>query len=172
MEPDRVTLGRIVAVHGLAGEVAVRTENDDPANISRYGRMQWQEPGPRGRTRSLDLAGCRLHRGAALLKFEGIDDRDAAEPLVGGTLSISRSERLPPPDDAIYVADLIGMSVVTRAGDVVGRLTAVYPSGANDIYGVDTGGREVLIPAVEPIVTEVDLDARRITIDPPDGLLD
>ncbi|TPW11047.1 MAG: 16S rRNA processing protein RimM, partial [bacterium] len=102
----------------------------------------------------------------------GIDRREEAEELLGGTLSIPRNELLPAPDDAFYVSDLMGLDVVTVAGELVGPLTAVYPGSGHDVYGVDKGGREVLIPAVEPIVVSIDLVAHRMTIDPPEGLLD
>ncbi|MDZ4804491.1 MAG: ribosome maturation factor RimM [Candidatus Eisenbacteria bacterium] len=173
MNDSRVTLGRIIGVHGLAGELVVKTESDDPLNLRRYRSFQWNEPGGRqGRTRSIEMTECRVHRGAALVSFEGIEGREAAEELVGGTLCIPRSELLPPPDDAFYVADLMGLTVVTVAGETVGPLTAVYPGNGHDVYGVDKGGREVLIPAVEPIVVAIDLNARQMTIDPPEGLLD
>jgi len=173
VDEERVILGRIIGVHGLLGELVVRTESDDPMNLGRYGSFQWSEPGGRkGRTRSIRMTECRVHRGAALVSFEGVEDREAAEDLVGGTLSIPRSELLPAPDDSYYVADLMGLTVVTVAGETVGPLTAVYPGGGHDVYGVDKGGREVLIPAVEPIVVDIDLATRRMTIDPPEGLLD
>ena len=107
-----------------------------------------------------------------MASFEGIEDREAAEELVGGTLCIPRTELLPAPLDEFYVADLMGLTVVTVAGETVGSLTAVYPGNGHDVYGVDKGGREVLIPAVQPIVVTIDMAARRMTIDPPEGLLD
>ena len=166
-------LGRVIGVHGLAGDVVIRTENDDPMNIARYPRLQWLEPASRrSKDRSLELEACRIHRGAALVRFAGITDRDGAEELVGGTLAIPRSELLPAPEGTVYVADLIGITVVTTGGDTVGPLTAVYPGSGHDVYGVTKDGREVLIPAVEPIVVELDMDARRLVIDPPEGLLD
>jgi 16S rRNA processing protein RimM len=173
VDSDRVILGRVIGVHGLAGEVVIRTENDDPMNLARYARLHWLEPtGRRARDRSLELEECRVHRGAALVRFTGITDRDEAEELVGGMLAIPRSELLPAPEGTVYVADLIGIAVVTKDGTAVGPLTAVYPGGGHDVYGVTREGREVLIPAVEPIVVELDMDARRLVIDPPEGLLD
>ncbi len=173
MDDSQVILGRIIGVHGLGGEVVVRTESDDPLNLGRYGSFQWNELGKRpGRERPLQMTACRVHRGAALVSFEGVLDREAAEELVGGTLCIPRTEMLPAPDDEFYVADLMGLTVVTVAGETVGSLTAVYPGNGHDVYGVDKGGREVLIPAVEPIVVAIDLATRRMTIDPPEGLLD
>ena len=170
MSQDRVILGRIFAVHGLAGHVMVRTENDDPLNLGRYTSMILIEPG--GRERALTLAECGIHKHAARVRFKGINRREAAEELIGGQLFIPRSELLPPPDDAIYVADLMGAMVMTVAGETVGPLTAVYPGGGHDVYGVDKNGREVLIPAVFPIVVDFDRETHTITIDPPEGLLD
>jgi 16S rRNA processing protein RimM len=170
MTEERVTLGRIVGVHGLAGEVAVRTENDDPAAIGRYGSVLWIAP--RAAERRLTLTGLRVHRGAALVSFEEVPDRTAAEALIGGRLAIPLSERLPAPEGEYYVADLIGLSVVTTTGEEVGRLTGVYESGAHDIYGVDRGGREVLIPAVGEFIRSIDMETRVMIVDPPEGLFE
>jgi 16S rRNA processing protein RimM len=170
MTEELVTLGRIIGLHGLAGEVAVRTENDDPAAIGRYASVLWLAP--RAPERRLTITAVRVHRGAALVSFAEVPDRTAAEALLGGRLAVPLSERLPAPDGQYYVADLIGLTVVTTTGEEVGRLTGVYESGAHDIYGVDRGGTEVLIPAVEQFIRSVDMEKRVMIVDPPEGLFE
>lgn len=170
MTEARVTLGRVIGVHGLAGDTAIRTENDDPLAIGRYGSVFWIAP--RLPERALTIVGVRVHRGVALVRFSEIEDRTAAEGLVGGRIQIPLSERLPAPEGHYYIADLLGLLVVLVSGEEVGRLTGVYESGAHDIYGVDRGGREVLIPAVAEFIKSIDMEKRVMTIDPPEGLLE
>lgn len=165
-----ITLGRVVAVHGLGGEVTVLTEHDDPAELEHYPTVRWV--GPKGDERTLVLEGCRVHRGAALARFQGVTDREAAEALRGGRLQVDRSSLRPLPGDTYYIIDLIGLVVVTTDGREIGPVKQVYDNGAHPLYGVDHQGREVLIPAVDQFVKEIDLAGKRIVIEAVEGLLD
>jgi 16S rRNA processing protein RimM len=165
-----ITLGRVAAVHGLDGDVTVVTEHDDPAELGRYDAVRWL--GPRGDERALVIEACRVHRRAALVRFRGVADRDGAEALRGGRLQVERSALRPPPEGSHYIIDLIGLTVVTVDGRVIGPVTQVYDNGAHALYGVDHQGREVLIPAVDRFVKEIDLAGKRIVIEAVEGLLD
>ena len=167
---DWITLGRVVGVHGLGGEVAVITEHDDPADLGRYDTVRWL--GPRGESRTLVLQGCRVHRRAALVRFQGVADRESAEALRGGRLEVERSALKPLPEGSHYIIDLLGLTVVTTDGQVLGPVTQVYDNGAHALYGVEYQGREVLIPAVDRFVREIDLAGKRIVIEAVEGLLD
>jgi len=87
-------------------------------------------------------------------------------------VALPRTQALPPPPGHVYPWQLEGCRVVTEDGRAVGELSAVEPSPAQDLWVVRGAGREHLIPAVAEIVIEVDVDARRVVIRPPEGLLD
>ena len=170
MSDELIAIGRVVAVHGLTGEVTVITEHEDPLEIGRYDALHWV--GPTGQERTLTIEACRLHRGAALVRCRGITDRAAAEDLVGGLLKVGRSGLKPLPEGSHYIIDLIGLTVVTTDGRTIGPVRDVYDNGAHALYGVDYEGREVLIPAVDRFVREIDLAGKRIVIEAVEGLLD
>jgi 16S rRNA processing protein RimM len=103
--------------------------------------------------------------------FEGISTRDKAEMMRGADLLIEADEMAPPPSGKYYVHELIGCTVVTEDKQHIGVVKDVMLLPANDIYVVDAGGREVLVPAVPDFVSAVDIKARCVTIKLVDGLM-
>jgi 16S rRNA processing protein RimM len=120
----------------------------------------------------LVVEGSHVHKGDRLLvKFEGVDSRDAAE-LIRGAVYVIEDQRRSLEEGEYWPQDLVGCRVLTVAGDEVGQIAEVVEGPAQDLISVDDGGRTFLVPLVKEIVVEVDVDARRVTIDPPAGLVD
>jgi 16S rRNA processing protein RimM len=120
----------------------------------------------------LVVEGSHVHKGDRLLvKFEGVDSRDAAE-LIRGPVYVSEDQRRHLEDSEYWPQDLVGCRVVTIAGDEVGRIADVMEGPAQDLISVDDGGRMFLVPLVKEIVVDVDVVGHRVTIDPPAGLVD
>lgn len=167
---DAIFVGVVARAQGNRGEVVVNAETDFPAERFR--------PGARLRVRRRDgsdvevvVVRMRMHRGRPVLAIAGVDTISQAETLAGAELWADAREPVPVGADEYRYRDLIGCVVVTAAGETVGRVTAVEGErGANRL--VVTGGRaEVLIPLAAEMCT-VDLAARRITVRPPEGLLE
>jgi 16S rRNA processing protein RimM len=128
---------------------------------------------PDGARLRLRLEDHWFHNHRVILKFEGYDTMTAAKGLVGGRLVIGEADVEPLAEGQYLEREVVGSEVVTRDGQKVGVVTKVMRTGGTDLLvleGID--GRERLIPFADEICTDVDLAARRITIDPPDGLLD
>ena len=106
-----------------------------------------------------------------MVKFEGIDSRNAAE-LLRGPVYVSEDQRRELQEGQYWQHDLVGCRVQTVSGDDVGQISSVVGGPAQDLLSVDRGGRSVLVPLVKEIVIDVDIDARRVTIAPPAGLVD
>jgi 16S rRNA processing protein RimM len=157
--------GQIGKAHGIAGEVYVIRISDDPQRFSP-GASLVHENG-----HELTIESARSHRDRFLVKFQGIDSRSEAEGL-RGRLYIRPDQARGLEPDEFWPHDLVGSEVLTSAGRPIGRITEVRPGSAHDLLIVDTESGERMIPAVKAIVTSVDVEARRITIDPPAGLLD
>jgi 16S rRNA processing protein RimM len=120
----------------------------------------------------LVVEGSHVHKGDRLLvKFEGVDSRDAAE-LIRGPVYVSEDQRRHLEGGEYWPQDLVGCRVVTVAGDEVGRIADVMEGPAQDLISVHDGGRMFLVPLVKEIVVDVDVVAHRVTIDPPAGLVD
>ncbi len=189
----QIAVGQIVRAHGVRGEVIVAVRTDEPGVRFAPGSVLSTEPPDRG---PLTVAAVRWHSGRLIVVFEGIGDRTAAEGL-RGTLLVLDSAQIPPaPDpDEFYDHELIGLGVVTAAGDRVGVVADVLhhgqdllvvrrdsAAGAPGRPGVPGPGSpvgqappaadEALVPFVGAIVTDVDVAAGRLVIDPPPGLLD
>jgi len=164
--PDWVLLGRIGAAHGIAGAVRVKSFTARPESLGAYGALLTVD----GRTlaiRSLRPAGTML-----VVHFDGIGDRNAAEALAGTDLYVPRN-RLPSTGaDEYYHADLIGLDAVTVSGERIGKVVAVPNYGAGDLIEIARdGGGSVLVPFTRAVVPEIDLERRRLVVDPPPGLL-
>ena len=117
--------------------------------------------------RLFSVEGARIHKGHVLLKLEGIDSIDDAEAWREARVQVRRSDAVPLAEGSYYVADLIGMEVVTRDGRALGRLEQVLPYPAQDLLKVG----DILIPAVKEFVDEVDVAGKKIVVAPPPGLL-
>ena len=167
-----VAVGEVLKPHGLAGEVKVRPLTDRPVERFRTLRhcILWR-PEVDQRDRCLVRA-CRFDGDVLLLKVDGVDTPEAARTLAGRLLAVERSEALPPPDGSFYPWQMEGARVETRDGRPVGRFTGIESGGGQDLWRIDDGQRERLIPAVPEIVLDVNVAERRIVIDPPEGLLE
>jgi 16S rRNA processing protein RimM len=164
-----LTVGEIVAPFGRLGEVKVRLETDFPDRFSRLKRvcLRW----PSGAAKLVDVQGTRLHKGQILLKVLGIESIDDAETLRNALVQIHPDDAVRLPDNEYYIHDLVGSEVVTSQGSVLGRLTSVLSSPANDVYVIGEGKSEILLPAIRDVVLEVDVARKRIVVNPTPGLL-
>ena len=165
---EPVTLGVIVGVHGVRGLVRVKSFTEDPDDIVAYGPLK----DAAGKSYELEVTG--RAKGMLLVRLAGVSDRNAAEALKGTELQIDR-DRLPEADeDEFYHADLIGLRADMVAGECLGEVVAVQNFGAGDLLEIRVDGsrKTVLVPFNAEVVPEIDLDAGRLVIDPPAGLLD
>jgi 16S rRNA processing protein RimM len=111
-------------------------------------------------------------RGLVLLELAGVNDRTAAEAMVGTRLLVRRADLPPPAEDEFYHHDLIGFDVETSGGERLGTIAETLPTGLNDVWVVREGEREHLIPVIADVVRVIDRAARRVVIEPLPGLLD
>ena len=171
-QPGRlVTIGEIARPHGLRGELRVTPLTDDPDRFSRLVEcVLWDAARDRSERRRLRAA--RRHGPAVVLSLAGCDTVRAAQALVGWLVAIPAEDALPAGPGRFYPWQLAGCRVETEDGRVVGTVTGIETSPAHDLWVIEVGGHEHLVPAVPDIVLELDLPGRRVVIRPPDGLLD
>ncbi len=160
-----VRLGKVVRAVGLKGHVGIAGSDGALAELEVIALRRGDgEPD----TRRIEEA--RPQGRVWAVKIEGVDDRTAAEALVGAEVLARREDLGDPGEGRHFWADLEGLPVVTAAGDAVGRVTGLYETGGVDVLVVTGERGEKLIP-LAPYV-EVDRAGRRIVVDPPEGLLD
>jgi 16S rRNA processing protein RimM len=167
--PMQVTVGRIGRAHGVRGYVFVSVRTDEPEERFAVGACLDTDPAAVG---PLTVDAARWHSGELLVRFEGVPDRNAAELLRGTWLRVDSSSLAPLSDpDEFRDTDLIGLSVRTADGTPVGEVADVLHHGQDLLAVRPADGTEVLVPFVKAIVTEVDVAAGVLVIDPPPGLL-
>jgi 16S rRNA processing protein RimM len=168
--PDRVLLGAVIGAHGIAGEVKVKTFTALPENLDAYGALSTEDG------RKLAIAALRpVKDGEALVRFEGVLTRDAAESLKGQGLYVARSALPPPEAGEYYLADLIGLRIEDKDGKTLGTVLALHNFGAGDMIEMqDAGGETSFIPFTDACVPVVDIAGGRILADLPheDGARD
>ncbi|MFF7239666.1 ribosome maturation factor RimM [Streptomyces collinus] len=167
----QLVVARIGRAHGIKGEVTVEVRTDEPELRLAPGAVLATEPASTG---PLTIETGRVHSGRLLLRFAGVSDRTGAEAL-RNTLLIAEidPEELPEGEDEYYDHQLMDLDVVTEDGTEVGRITEISHLPSQDLFIVERpDGSEVMIPFVEEIVTEIDLEEQRAVISPPPGLID
>ncbi|MFO7628492.1 MAG: ribosome maturation factor RimM [Prochlorococcaceae cyanobacterium] len=174
--PELLLVGRLVAAQGMQGELRVLPLSDFPERFTRPGRrwlQQRQQP-----ARPVDLLHGRQLPGKTLfvVRLKGIDDRNAAEALVGEELLVPVNQRPKLEPGEFHLLDLVGLQVrLQTSGSSIGLVSDLIHAG-NDLLEVELTGstppRRVLVPFVEAIVPVVNLEGGWLEISPPDGLLD
>jgi 16S rRNA processing protein RimM len=184
-----LVVGQIGKPHGLRGEVSVYVRTDEPEERFAAGAVFATEV-PRDRRVSAAPAAApgfvyqvppslvaevvRWHQGRAIVQFEGVHDRNVAEALRGVLLQVESSTLSAPSDpDEFHDHQLLGLSVVSVDGAVLGAVARIDHAPSSDLIVLDkSGGGTALIPFVSQMVPTVDVAGGRIVVDLPEGLLD
>ena len=114
----------------------------------------------------------RKIKGGLRVHLDLVNDRTHAESLRGALLTVPRDEVPPLPEGSYYHFQIVGIDVWTEGGECLGTVREILPTGGNDVYVVrDADGKEVLLPALEGVVRQVDLEANRMVVSLPEGLI-
>lgn len=163
---DRIAVGRINSPWGVRGHVKVTPLTHNPERLAVGSRVLVA-----GVPRT--IKDVKSPRGFPCILFEGITGTDAANRLRDALIEIDEDELPPLPEGEYYIHDLIGLRVVATTGEELGTLDDVLETGANDVYLVKRPGqKDLLVPVIDDVVIEVDLDAGTVTIEVIPGLLD
>ncbi|MBL4873590.1 MAG: 16S rRNA processing protein RimM [Rhodobacteraceae bacterium] len=165
-KPEMICVGAISGAFGVKGEVRIKSFCADPASIGNYNPLS-TESGT-----VYDLGITRAIKGGFAAVISGVDNKEDADALRSTRLYTAR-ENLPSlPDDEFYHTDLVGLTAVDTGGATLGKIKTVLNHGAGDILEITGPGLKepVLLPFTNEAVPTVDLTAKRIVIDPPEGL--
>lgn len=164
---DLLLVGRVARAHGLRGQVIVNPDTDFPEDRFRVGQILLV--GPADRVEGREILEVRFHLGRPIVALAGIHTMDGAEALAGAELWLPSAVLAPLPEGTFYRHDLIGCEVRDTRDRLVGSVTAVEGTLERSCIVVDGGP---MIPLVAGICIRVDPAARRIVVDPPEGLLE
>jgi 16S rRNA processing protein RimM len=163
-------VGRIARPHGLRGQVIVNLDTDFPESRFQPGAELFIERG--GAVEAVRLTSVRFHRDRPIVGIDGIATMSAAQALAGRELRVPVDRLVPLPEGMFYRHDLIGCRVETRGGEVVGTVSDVEGTLGGSRLVIGDARGEILIPLATDICTTIDVDGKRIVIEPPEGLLD
>ena len=163
-------VGVISSTHGIRGEVKVYPTTDDPERFLDLDEVILDT----GREHKiLQIEGVKFFKNQVILKFKGYDNINDIEKYLKKDLLVDREHAVELGENENFIADLIDMEVVTDEGKVLGMLTDVIETGANDVYAVKTPeGKEILLPAIRDCILDVNVDEKRMTVHVMEGLLD
>ena len=165
----RLEVGQIVNTFGIKGEVKVMPFTDD---INRFDYLEKVYVKTRRDEKLYKVENARYHKNMVLLKLEGIENPEQAEMLKNAFLEIDREDAIPLEEGTYFIADLIGLEVYTDEGKLLGKVADIYNAGANDIYVVkDELGKQILLPGIDEVIKEVDLDKSKILVHLIPGLI-
>ncbi len=170
--PRYLILGEILRPHGVRGELRMRIFTEYPERIAEKQTIILAEDADGKNARTLRLDSMRLHQNYALLKLEGIDDRDSADLMRELMVLVEMDDAVPLDEGEFYLYQVIGVRVVTDEGEELGTVREVMETGANDVYIIDSERYgEVLLPAIPSIILKTDISGGTITVHIMDGLL-
>lgn len=167
---EMVLVGIIARTHGNRGEVILNSESDFAEERFRSGATLYARIGTQP-IEALQVTSVRFQQGRPIIGLAGISSIGEAERLATAILKVPASEQAPLPEGTYYHHQLIGCEVLTRTGEVVGRVGAVEGNGSASRLVVRGRRAEVLIPLATEIC-DIDVRAKRIVVTPPEGLLE
>ena len=169
MVNEMLRVGVLVKPHGLAGEVKVYPTTDEPGKFTSLKKVYIKT---KNETLTLKIDKAHYFKQFVIVHFEGLNRIEDIEPLIKKDLWIDREEAVELEENEYYIADLLGMKVVTDDGTELGKIKDVMDTGANDVYIVQTAGGEVLLPAIRQCILKVDVEKDLMTVHLMDGLLE
>lgn len=166
---DELQVGVITQTHGIRGEVKVFPTTDD---VNRFKKLKEVILDTGSERLSMEIESVKFFKQFVILKFKGYDSINDVERYRQGKLLVTRDKAVKLKKDEYFVADMIGMRVVTDEGEDFGVLKEVLATGANDVYVVSReNGQEVLLPAIRECIRNMDMDGRVMEVHIMDGLL-
>jgi 16S rRNA processing protein RimM len=169
-DSDLIVVARALRTRGLKGEIVAELLTDFPERFERISTLFAVSSGAK---KSLELESHRFQNDRVVLKFAGFDDIESAKSLIGFDFALPAAERIQLSENEYYDWELEGCSVVIKGGPTLGIVRGLLRTGGVELLAVeDDSSQEHLIPMVQSIVVEIDIQRREVLIDPPEGLLD
>jgi 16S rRNA processing protein RimM len=159
-----IVIGKALKPYGLKGEIKVKPFTISFSAFTNSSVLYFQETPYR-------VVSTRQYGSNVLVLLEGVTTPEQARDLTGSLVQTDRQNLPPKEEDEYYWFELIGMNVATVDGRQLGCVTAITPTGANDVLHVEGAYGEVLLPMIEDVVLEIDVENDHMLVDPPEGLI-
>ena len=161
-------VGTIIKTHGIRGEVKVYPLTDD---VNRFKKLKEVILEPEKDNITLEIEGVKFFKNLVILKFKDFDNINDIEMHVKKGIYVTRENAVKCEEDEYFVADLIGLDVVTDDNKEFGKVKDVIHTGANDVYVIDYNDKEVLVPAIKQCIKDISIKDNKMTIHLMKGLI-
>jgi 16S rRNA processing protein RimM len=163
-----IPVGRLIRTRGNRGELIAEIYSSQPGRAARLTKVELDI---QGRRRAAEVERAWMHDGRQVLKFAGIDTISDAEPWAGADILVPEAQRAAPGEGEYSHADLLGCRVIAQgSGQLVGSVEGVEEFGGAPLLRVEAEGKEILIPFARSICVDIDVPAKIIRVDMPEGL--
>ncbi len=163
-----ISIGKLGSTHGLEGELKLYPLSDVPERFNQLEQVWWISTS--GKPKRLKVVSVRPGGHFFLIHFKDFNHPEAARRLTGGEIAVPPAEKGKLPAGSYFIDDIVGLRVEDDAGKVIGRVSGVLKTGANDIYEIQTHTGEILLPALKDVILSIDLKAGRMRVRVPEGL--
>ena len=165
---EYLELGQIVNVRGLKGEVKLNSFAEDDSVFETLKIVYIKK---KNEMLEKQIEKVSYTKNQVVLKFKDCNSIDEAEALRNTYLLVKKEDLGELPEGVYYIADLIGLDVYTEEGELLGKVDDIYSTGANDIYVIkDEEGKERLLPGIDEVIKNIDIDSGKITVNLLEGL--
>ncbi|MCD8502735.1 MAG: ribosome maturation factor RimM [Bacillaceae bacterium] len=165
-------VGKVVNTHGIRGEIRVISTTDFPEERFAPGSILYLDHPTFSNKLTLTVATHRRHKNFNLVTFKGYDSLNEVEKFKGGILQVSEEQLGELEEGDYYYHEIIGCQVATIEGEDLGKIKEILSPGANDVWVIQrkNGGKDLLIPYIEQVVKEVNINEKKVTIHLMEGL--
>ncbi|HPL98588.1 MAG TPA: ribosome maturation factor RimM [Bacillota bacterium] len=165
---EYLSIGQIINTHGLRGAVKVYPLTDD---ISRFEKLKEVYVEENDGIVKYKVESVKFLSSTVSVKLKGVDSEEAANKLRGSYIKVDRKSAVKLPKDTYFICDLIDLEVYDEKGLLLGTVKDVLQTGSNDVYVIQSSGKDILIPALKDIVKKIDLENKKILVEMPEGLI-
>lgn len=167
MKKEFLEIGKFVGTHGVRGMVRIQPWSDDGEFLTQFKKFYLEN----GKTK-IEMSKITPHGNVVIAQIKGVDSIEEAEKFRNQVLYIKRDDaRLP--EGRYFVSEIIGSMVYDADTDaLLGTLSDVSPTGANDVWHIKSGDKEYLLPAIPDVIVDVDIDSDKVIVRPLKGIFD
>lgn len=171
VSPENLLLmGEVIRPHGRAGVLRIRSYAQSDKSFRDIGKIFLRSAS--GEIREYNLLSVKAHKNIYLMKLKELNSIEEAEKYRGAKILIRKDYLVNKEEDEYFWHELVGLKVYLNTGKYLGTVKHILPTGSNDIYVIQQGETEFLIPAIQEVVEEIDITNKKIIISEMEGLLD
>ncbi|WP_427338594.1 ribosome maturation factor RimM [Caloranaerobacter sp. DY30410] len=162
---DFIKVGKIINTHGIKGELKIFPLTDD---MTRFEELEYVYI----EKRKIEIEDVWYKKNFVMLKFKGFDNINDVLCFKGKYVYIDKENAIELPEDTYFIFQIIGLNVYLKDGKFLGKIKDIIQTGSNDVYVVRDNSREYLIPAIKEVIKEINLDDKKMIIDPLEGMIE